>query len=99
MKLIDSTYQLVDESQLLQKESDKDNKEYVLLDSKLLNEEVVLGLNTSLLDELRRKFPDRVIYFPPEIEELWPYRESREFITKVHSAKRKFGAWIVPSSS
>ena len=70
---------------------------YLLLESKVLDGEmIILAFNKKLLKELREKYPGIVIYFPPEIEELWEHRDDPEFIRKTHLVKKHFGVWVIP---
>lgn len=73
---------------------------YYLIESKVLDGEIVVfALEKKLLKKLRAEFPGLVIYFPPEIDEIYKYRDNKEFIKKVHLVKKKFRGWIVPSAN
>ena len=70
---------------------------YLLLESKVLDGEmIILAFNKKLLKELRARYPGIVIYFPPEIEELYQHRDDPEFIRKAHLVKKHFKAWVIP---
>ena len=46
--------------------------------------------------------PDKVIYFPPEIEELRRHKDTPDYpqiLQSIHLIKKTFGAWIIPSDS
>ena len=74
------------------------NKDYYLVESKLLDGEVIILCKIkSALKYLRKEYPGIVIYFPPEIEELYRLKEDEDAIKKIHLIKKKFGGWIVPS--
>lgn len=73
---------------------------YLLLESKVLDGEmIVLAFQKKLLKELRAKYPGIVIYFPPEIEELYQHRDNPEFIRKAHLVKKNFRAWVIPGAN
>ena len=76
------------------------NKDYYLVESKLLGGEVIILCKVkSALQYLRKEFPGTVIYFPPEIFELHKLKDDQDAIKKIHLVKKKFGGWIVPSKS
>ena len=50
------------------------------------------------LTEARQAYPGKVIYFPPEIEELKRVKDAPDTIKFLHQIKKEFGAWIVPSN-
>ena len=73
---------------------------YVLLESKFLGgERLILSFEKKLLEKLQAEFPDIVIYFPPEINELYKHKGDKEFIKKIHLTKKKFKGWVVPSAN
>jgi hypothetical protein len=73
---------------------------WVVIESRLLDgEEVVLVMEKKYLKEAQAAHPDKVLYFPPEVRELYPNRDNREFIRTAHSAKKEFGGWVVPKDS
>ena len=72
---------------------------WVLLESLLLDkEQILLVMDTSDLKEARKAYPHTVIYFPPEVQELYPFRNDGELMRKVHEIKKRFRGWVVPSS-
>ena len=72
---------------------------WLLLDSKLLDgEHVLIVLEKRWLTEARQAYPGKVIYFPPEVEELKRIKDHPETIKFLHQIKKEFGAWIVPSN-
>ncbi len=76
------------------------NLEYVLIESNLLDgEKILLAFEKKSLKKLKRQFPDIVIYFPPEINELYQHKDDKEFIKKIHLVKKEFNGWIVPSKN
>lgn len=76
------------------------NLEFVIIESKLLDgEKIILAFEKSSLKKLREKFPDLVIYFPPEIKELYKHKDDTDLIKKLHLVKKKFKGWIVPSGN
>ena len=68
-------------------------KRLLLLDGEV----IILCKIKSALKYLRKEYPGIVIYFPPEIEELYRLKEDEDAIKKIHLIKKKFGGWIVPS--
>jgi hypothetical protein len=76
------------------------NLEYVLIESRLLDgEKILLAFEKKSLKKLREQFPNIVIYFPPEIKELYKHKDDKEFIKKIHLVKKEFKGWIVPSTN
>ena len=74
--------------------------DYLLLDSSLLDgETIVIAFKKKALKKIKAKYPDLVIYFPPEIQELIDQNENGEGVKKVHLVKKIFKGWIVPSKS
>ncbi len=71
-------------------------RDYVGIKSKLLNDTLILCFDKSKLRLVMERHPNIPIYFPPEIEELYPYRQEGELIRWVHACKKEFGAWLVP---
>jgi len=72
--------------------------EYLLIESKVLDgEKIVLAFEKKCLRKLREKFPGIVIYFPPEIEELWKHKGDIDSIKKIYLVKKEFNGWILPS--
>ncbi len=72
---------------------------WLLLDSKLLDgEHVLIVFEKRWLTEARQAYPGKVIYFPPEVEELKRIKDHPETIKFLHQIKKEFGAWIVPSN-
>ena len=71
--------------------------EYLLIESKVLDgEKILLAFEKKCLKKLREKFPGIVIYFPPEIDELYKHKGDIDSIRKIHLAKKEFNGWIVP---
>jgi len=71
---------------------------WYVIESRLLdNEQILLVTKKQYLKEARAEHPDKAIYFPPEIRELYKNKDNKEFIKLVHKAKKEFKGWIVPS--
>ena len=74
-----------------------------VLESRLLDDEQILVVfEKKHLKEARKAHPGKVIYFPPEIEELRRHKDAPDypqFLKSIHLFKKKFGGWIVPSDS
>ena len=76
---------------------------WLVLESRLLDDEQILVVfEKKHLKEARKAHPGKVIYFPPEIEELRQHKDApdyAQFLKSIHLVKKKFGGWIVPSDS
>lgn len=76
---------------------------WLVLESRLLDDEQILVVfEKKYLKEARKAHPGKVIYLPPEIEELRRHKDSpdyAQFLKSIHLVKKKFGGWIVPSDS
>lgn len=71
---------------------------WVVLQSGLLQEELlVLVFDKKDLRDARREHPEKAIYFPPEIEELYQHKDDKKFIRTMHKLKKRFRGWVVPS--
>ena len=70
------------------------NKDCYMVQSRLLGGEVIIFcILKSALHFLTDKYPWLVIYFPPEIEKLYLYKDDKELIRKVHLVKKEFYRW------
>ncbi len=70
--------------------------------SRLLEEEILIVHEKKHLKEAERAHPDKVIYFPPEIDELRRHKDTPDFpqlLRTVHLVKKRLGGWVVPSGS
>ncbi len=73
---------------------------WIVIESKLLDGEVVLVVfEKRWLKEARQKHPGKVIYFPPEVDELARFKDDPQTVKLLHRIKKEFGGWIVPSNS
>lgn len=76
---------------------------WLVLESHLLDDEPFLVVfEKKHLKEARKAHPGKVIYFPPEIDELRRHKDAPDypqFLKTIHLVKKKFGGWIVPSDS
>ena len=76
---------------------------WLVLESRLLDDEQILVVfEKKHLKEARKAHPGKVIYFPPEIEELRRHKDApdyAQFLKSIHLVKKKFGGWIIPSDS
>jgi hypothetical protein len=76
---------------------------WIVVESRLLDgEQILMVFEKKHLKEARKAHPGKVIYFPPEIEELRRHKDApgyARFLKSVHLVKKKFGGWIVPSDS
>lgn len=76
---------------------------WLVLESRLLDDEQILVVfEKKHLKDARKAHPGKVIYLPPEIEELRRHKDApdyAQFLKSIHLVKKKFGGWIVPSDS
>lgn len=71
---------------------------WVLLESLLLDgDKILLVFDKSDLKEARAVYPDVTIYFPPEVEALFPFRDDEDLLRTVNTIKKRFKGWVVPS--
>jgi len=82
------------------KHTDIENNEIlcVVVKSQLLGEEIILLKDKTYLNQIREEFPGIVIYFPPEIEEIFKIKDKNR-IKQLHQLKKSFSGWIVPSTN
>ena len=71
---------------------------WIVFNSRVLDDQFVLVYDKKDLKEARAEHPDKVIYFPPEIEELLN-KADVDYIKAVHLVKKTFGGWIIPKAS
>ncbi len=76
---------------------------WLVLESRLLDDELFLVVfEKRHLKEARSAHPGKVIYCPPEVDELYRHKDSPDylqFLKTIHLVKKKFGGWIIPSDS
>jgi len=76
---------------------------WLIIKSPVLDgEEILLVFHKRSLREARQAHPDKLIYLPPEMEELRRHQHSprcREIVRKIHLVKKEFDGWIIPSGS
>lgn len=71
---------------------------WVLLESLLLEgEKILLVFEKCDLKEARAVYPDVTIYFPPEVEALFPFKGDEDLLRTVNTIKKRFKGWVVPS--
>lgn len=74
---------------------------WLVLESRLLDDEQILVVfEKKHLKEARKAHPGKVIYFPPEIEDLRRHKDAPDYaksLKSIHMVKKQFGGWIVPS--
>lgn len=78
-------------------------RKWLVIESRLLDgEQLLVVFEKRHLKEARKAHPDKVIYFPPEIHELYRQKDSPDFpqfLKTIHLAKKKFRGWLIPSDS
>jgi|GEM_PF-3132142 len=85
--------------------SEPDNVKWYVIHSRVLDDRFVLCMRKSLYREVTERFPDTVIYFLPEMEELLVLRDEMEreawcrMVRKVHLTKKTFRGWVVPEKT
>lgn len=76
---------------------------WVVVASRLLDgEQVLVVFEKKHLKEAEDAHPDKVIYFPPEIDELRRHKDMPDFpqlLRTVHLVKKRLGGWVVPSGA
>ncbi len=90
---VDSTSSPLPEDELVYQ------RDYIGIESTLLNDTLILCLDKGKLKLVMKKHPGIPIYFPEEVEELYPYADDTELLKWVHACKKKFGkfgSWVVP---
>jgi len=79
-----------------------DDQKWVVIESRLLDgEQILLVLEKKHLKDARVAHPDKVIYFPPEIDELRHEIDApnfRQFLKAMHMVKKTFCGWVCPST-
>ncbi|MFQ5583456.1 MAG: hypothetical protein ACE5GL_03360 [Calditrichia bacterium] len=74
-------------------------RDYVMIESKLVNDTLILCFDKKNFKRVRKRHPGIPIYFEPEINELWKYREDKETIKWLHAVKKQFQGWVMPSGN
>lgn len=79
------------------------DQRWVVVKSRLLDgEQILVVFEKKDLKEAENEHPDKVIYFPPEIDELRRHKGTPDFpqlLRTVHLVKKRLGGWVVPSSA
>jgi len=84
---------------------DADDVKWYVINSGVLDDRFVLCMRRSLYHEVTARFPDMVIYFLPEMEELLALRDEMEheawhrMVREVHLTKKTFRGWVVPEKT
>ena len=77
------------------------DQKWVVIESRLLSgEQILLVLEKKHLKEARVAHPDKVIYFPPEVDELRREMDApdfSQFLKSMHLVKKTFSGWVCPS--
>ena len=82
-----------------------DDIKWYVIRSGVLNDRFVLCMRKSLYREVTERFPDTVIYFLPEMEELLSLQDGLtqgqwcNLVREVHLVKKTFRGWVVPKDS
>ncbi len=78
-------------------------KQYIYMRSNLCNDNFVLCLDKSVYHEVLEKYPDTVLFFSPEIQELeimmYSFKNQEEFdkfVKGIFLLKKHLKCWIVP---
>lgn len=76
---------------------------WLVVKSRLLDgEQILVVFEKKHLKEAESAHPDKVIYFPPEIDELRRHKDTPGFpqlLRTVHLVKKRLGGWVVPSDA
>jgi len=74
--------------------------EYVTMKcKKLRNEVVIILINKSNWRRIQKDNPDKVLYFPEEIEKLKEFQDDAKTLRMIHQVKKEFRGWIIPADS
>lgn len=68
---------------------------YIAINSRILDETIVLAFDKKSIHEARQEYPEAVVYFPPEIDKIQHLKGNEDAIRKVHAVKKQFAGWIV----
>lgn len=57
-------------------------------------EDVLCVLDPACLQEARAAHPGLVTYLISEIDLLWPFRDNKDFLKRIHLVKKHLGGWL-----
>jgi hypothetical protein len=57
-------------------------------------EDVLFVIDPACLNEARAAHPGLVTYLTSEIDLLWPLRDNKDFIKRIHRVKKHLGGWL-----
>ena len=57
-------------------------------------EDVLFVIDPACLREARAAHPGLVTYLESEIDLLWPFRDNRDFLKRIHLVKKHLGGWV-----
>ena len=57
-------------------------------------EDVLFVIDPTCLREARAAHPGLVTYLPAEIDLLWPFRDNKDFLKRIHLVKKHLGGWL-----
>lgn len=60
----------------------------------LPGEDVLCVLDPACLQEARAAHPGLVTYLISEIDLLWPFRDNKDFLKRIHLVKKHLGGWV-----
>jgi hypothetical protein len=78
---------------------------WYVIESTVFGDRFVYCTEKKALKDVRKRFPDLAVYFPPETEELLALEETMTrdewclLVRRVHMLKKRVKGWIVPSGS
>ena len=59
-----------------------------------IGEDVLFIIDPTCLREARAAHPGLVTYLTSEIDLLWPFRDNKDFIKRIHQLKKHLGGWL-----
>lgn len=59
-----------------------------------IGEDVLFIIDPTCLREARAAHPGLVTYLTSEIDLLWPFRDNKDFIKRIHLVKKHLGGWL-----
>ena len=73
------------------------DKKWILIRWPEVNDDILVVLDKADLQEAMKAHPGRVIFLPPELQELEKFAGDTEAIKAAYEAKKIFKGWVVPT--
>ena len=68
--------------------------QWAVIEPDIPGDDILFVIDPACLREARAAHPGLVTYLPAEIDLLWPFRDNKDFIKRIHLVKKHLGGWL-----